>query len=225
VGGLVMTHSDDDGLVLPPRLAPKHVVILPVIHDEEDRATVMEYCQSLEKELSDQKFSTGTVSVMLDRRDMRGGEKKWYHVKRGVPVRLEIGKRDIDNDTMCVARRDTGLVKPGPTRAEFTATVGTLLDEIQDNLYQRALTLRKQHTQAIDTLQDFRDFFTANSATKPEIHGGFALCHWTEDPAVDELLRELKVSVRCVAPDEAEPGTCIFTGKPSQGRAVFAKAY
>ena len=100
-----------------------------------------------------------------------------------------------------------------------------MLDEIQDTLFQRALKMRQENTRQIDSLDDFKDYFTPKSAKKPEIHGGFALCHWTQDPAMEDVLKELKVTVRCVPFSETEPGTCIFTGKPSASRALFAKAY
>ncbi len=225
IGGLVMTHSDDDGLVVPPRLAPKHVVILPVVHKDQDQAAVLEYCESLRRELAEQTFSGGTIKVFIDNRDLRGGEKKWFHVKRGVPLRLEIGQRDIDSDQMFLARRDTGPIKPGPSREQLVATVGQLLDEIQDNLFQRACNLRQENTREINDVDEFREYFSPKDVEKPEIHGGFAWCHWAEDPDVDKLLADLKVTIRCIPLENSEPGKCIFTGKPSQGRAVFAKAY
>jgi len=225
VGALIMTHSDDDGLILPPRLAPRHVVLLPIIRSDDDRSQVLSYCESLQRELEDQDFADGKVRVRLDDRDLRGGEKNWQHIKRGVPLRAEVGPRDIEKDSVFLTRRDTGE-KQGIERNRFVETIGSLLDEIQGNLYERALELRKANTRTIDNLEEFRDYFTPQSAAKPEIHGGFALCHFSEDPAVDEILKKLKVTIRCVPLEgEQQPGTCLFTGKPSPRRAVFAKAY
>jgi prolyl-tRNA synthetase len=225
VGALIMTHSDDDGLILPPRLAPKHVVLLPIIRNDDDRPKVLEYCESLKRELEAQTYSDENVRVLLDDRDIRGGDKNWQHVKKGVPLRAEIGPRDIDKNGVFLARRDTGE-KTGVDRNEFVANISDTLEEIQNGLFGRALQLRKDNTCTIDTLDEFRDYFTPKNAEKPELHGGFAMCHWCEDPAMDEVLKDLKVTIRCVPLEgDGETGTCLFTGKPSSGRAVFAKAY
>jgi prolyl-tRNA synthetase len=225
VGALIMAHSDDDGLVLPPKLAPKHVVILPIYRSPEDRAQVLPYCQNLLQEISRLQFSGGPVRVFLDDRDLRGGEKNWQHIKRGVPLRLEIGPKDIAQDAVFLGRRDTGERASMP-RAEFLARAGNLLDDMQRQLYERALRLRDTHTRRIDSLDEFRAFFTPQNEEKPEIHGGFAWCHGCEDPAVAAAIDPLKVTIRCVPLDGPdEPGRCIFTGRPSARRAVFAKAY
>ena len=232
IGGLIMTHSDDDGLVLPPRLASKHVVVCPIYRKDEERGPVMEYCTSLAKELADQDFDGGSfggnkVQVQLDDRDISGGEKKWHHIKRGVPIRLEIGPRDIANNGVFGARRDTGEKLPkGMTRDQFVAGVGELLGDIQNNLFERARAMREENTVRIDSLDEFKAYFTPKNAERPEIHAGFAWCHYVEDPKVEEALKELKVTIRCVPVDgNDEEGACIFTGQPSQRRAVFAKAY
>lgn len=225
VGGLIMTHSDDDGLVLPPRLAPKHVVILPIYRNDQERSDVLDYCRKLVAELTAQDYHEGKVQVELDDRDIRGGEKAWQHIKKGVPVRIEIGPRDLQSDSVFMARRDQGpKEKRSIGRAEFISTIPQILDEIQHALLHRARVLRDAATHKIDSLADFEAFFT--SRDEDEIHGGLALAHWADDPAVEEKLKELKVTARCI-PLEGEPeeGKCIFTGKPSSKRVVFAKAY
>jgi prolyl-tRNA synthetase len=225
VGALIMTHSDDDGLVLPPRLAPKHVVILPIYRGDDDRAKVREYCGQLAKALGERDFADGKIRVQIDDRDLRGGEKAWQYIKKGVPLRVEIGPRDIEKDSVFLARRDTGAKEP-MGRGQFIETAPQLLTEIQDSLYQRALKLREANTCTIDNVDDFKAYFTPKNDARPEMHAGFAYCHWSEDPAMHQLLGQLKVTIRCVpldAPDE--PGKCIFTGKPSTKRAIFAKAY
>jgi prolyl-tRNA synthetase len=206
-------------------LAPKHVVVLPIYRNDDERTEVLSYCDSLVRELNGQSFSGGRVMAWIDDRDMRGGEKNWQHIKRGVPLRVEVGPRDIAKGGVFLSRRDDG--QRGPVeRAEFVKTVGQRLDSIQDDLFRRALDLRETNTHKIDSLDEFRAFFTPQNAEKPEIHGGFALCHWNEDLAVNETLKDLKVTIRCVPSDaDDEPGTCIFTGKPSPRRVVFGKAY
>jgi prolyl-tRNA synthetase len=226
VGALIMTHSDDDGLIIPPRLAPKHVVILPIYRNEEERCPVIEYCNQLQAELQAQTYGDEKVRVMIDDRDLRGGDKKWYHVKRGVPIRVEVGPRDIADQKVFVGRRDEGKSQ-GMGRADFVGKVGQLLEAMQQSLYGRALKLRTDHTRNIDSLDDFRAYFTPQNADEPEIHGGFAMSHWNdEDESIAEILKDLKVTIRCIPLDaETEPGSCIFTGKPSKRRVVFAKAY
>jgi prolyl-tRNA synthetase len=232
VGALVMTHSDDDGLVLPPRLAPAQVVIMPIFRTDEERATVMAYCHNLEQDLKRQPYDGEPVRVLIDTRDIRGGDKAWQHIKRGVPVRLEIGPRDVAGEAVFMARRDKpASEKAGVPRGEFVAGIGNLLGEIQDALYRRALELRSANTRTIDSRDEFIGYFTPKNEDKPEIHGGFALCHWADDPAVKQLLADLKVTIRCiplpgqVADVDDKPGKCIFTDKSSSQRAVFAKAY
>ncbi len=226
VGGLIMTHSDDDGLVLPPRLAPAHVVILPLYRSDDERSAVLESCRALQGELESQHYDGSPVRVRIDDRDLRGGEKKWQHVKRGVPLLVTIGPRDLESGSVFVERRDVGGKGQGVARAKFVGTIDTTLTEMQAGLFQRALTLRESHTQRIDNLDDFRAFFTPENESNPEIHGGFALCHFVESAEMDELLKQLKVTVRCVPLEgEDEPGKCLFTGQPSRRRGVFAKAY
>ena len=225
IGGLIMTHSDDDGLVLPPKLAPAHVVILPIYKTPEERAKVVPFCEGLKKDLAAQHYAGEAVRVRIDDRDIRGGDKKWQWVKRGVPIRLEIGLRDIDNGTLFPARRD-GVKSEKVAPAEFVANVAATLAEMQQGLFDRAAKLRDEATVRIDSLAEFEKFFTPKNAENPEIHGGLAYCHFVDSPEIEEKLKELKVTVRCVPLDgEAEAGTCIFTGKPSAKRGVFAKSY
>jgi len=230
VGGLIMTHSDDDGLICPPRLAPTHVVILPVTHKAEERQKVLDYCKALAKELKQQSYAGRPVRVEIDDRDLRGGDKVWQWIKKGVPLRLEIGPRDIQSDSVFMARRDRpAKEKGGVARAEFVANVTKLLGEIQDGLFERAKAHREKHTRVIDTKEDFYAFFTParHDENQPApIHGGFALTHFCGDAELEAKIKEeLAVTVRCIPLEASEPGTCPFTGKPSKQRVVWAKSY
>ena len=231
VGGMIMTHADDDGMICPPRLAPAHAVILPVAQKPEDRTRVMEYCRALQKELRAQTYAGVPVRVELDDRDLGGGVKSWQWIKKGVPLRLEIGPRDIEKDSIFMGRRDKGpKEKAGIPRGELVAKIPAILQEIQDALYGRALAFRKEHTREIDTKDDFYAFF-ADPPKKKEndptpIHAGFALAHFNGDPALEAKIKDdLKVTVRCIPLTPGEPGTCPFTGQPSKQRVVWAKSY
>jgi prolyl-tRNA synthetase len=209
IGGMIMTHADDDGMVCPPKLAPEQVIIIPVIQKPEDRDRVMTFCKALEEDLEAQTFAGTPVRVHIDGRDMRGGEKKWHWVKKGAPIRLEVGPRDIEKDSVAMARRD----KPSSEknvfipRAEIIATIGTRLQEIHDALFARALAHRAEHTKVIDTKDEFYAYFAAPKTKKENdptpIHAGFALTHFNGDPALEaQIKNDLAVTVRCIPLDE-----------------------
>ncbi len=224
IGALVMTHSDDDGLILPPRLAPSQIVILPVIPKDEHRGPVMEACESLKKELHDLRWLDGQrLEIELDDRDLRGGEKMWQWIKKGIPLRVEIGPRDLESGSVFVGRRDTGE-KSSMTREAFVGQVIDLLEEMQNGLLKRAREFRDSNSREINSEAEFREYFSSKDESD---HGGFAWSHFCGDPQwEDKLQKELKVTVRCIPfVNSSEEGTCIFTGKPSKQRVVFAKAY
>ena len=223
VGALIMSHSDVDGLVLPPRLAPDQIVILPIYRDDSQRLEVLQHVESIKAELEAMSFLGQPLRIAIDDRDVRGGEKKWHHVKRGVPIRLEVGPKDIEKGSVFVGRRDQPK-SFGMSRSEFIATAPALLDEMQKGLFNRALQLRNENTREITTESDFRDFFAASD--EKELHGGFAHCHFADEQSLEPLLKDLKVTIRCVpSEDNDEAGTCFSTGKAAQKRAIFAKAY
>ncbi len=225
IGALIMTHSDDDGLVLPPRLAPRHVVILPIHRKEEDKAAVLDYCERLKKDLEGSSYHGEKLRVELDSRDLRGGEKTWQWIKRGVPIRLEVGPRDIASDSVFMGRRDTGE-KKGVPRDEVLQNIGSILDAIQQGLFERALAHREENTRSFDDLDEMLAWFTPKKREKPEMHGGFALVHSSDDPKVGVILKEHKLTTRCIPLDgEDEEGKCIFSGLPSRRRVIIAKAY
>ncbi|HEX4200632.1 MAG TPA: aminoacyl--tRNA ligase-related protein, partial [Chthoniobacterales bacterium] len=231
VGTVIMTHGDDDGVILPPRIAPSQVVILPVIQKPEHRSVVLEAADDLAAEIRNQRYANEPVTVEVDKRDVGGGVKNWDWIKPGVPIRLELGPRDLEKGTVAIARRDRPIKeKTFKPVEEVVKGIPGILSEIQAGLYQRAKELRDQHTVRIDSKADFYDFFTPKNAERPEIHGGFAFAHWSGDPAVEAQIKEdLKVTIRCIPTDPAfkdeTPGKCIFTGAPSPRRVLFGKAY
>jgi len=198
-------------------------VILPIYRSDEERSTVLEYCSTLKKELEEQTYGDRKIEIIVDDRDLR--DKKWQQIKRGVPLRLEVGPKEVASDSVSLGRRDKAPKdKRGVARTELVATIGSILDEIQVGLFQRALAFRDEHTHEIDALDDFCEFFKSGGEKK--IEGGFAISPWTEDPKVAETLKDMKVTTRCI-PEGQDPidGKCIFTDKPTTKRAVFAKAY
>jgi prolyl-tRNA synthetase len=226
IGGMIMTHSDDDGLVVPPKVAPTQIVILPVTPKEDSRSKVLEACNNLLDELKEKQFSGSSIRVEIDDRDLRGGEKYWQWVKKGIPLTLEIGPRDLDNSTVFMGRRDHGAKREGISIKELISNAPQILGDIQDNLYQRALDFREQNTKLIDSKDEFYDFFTPDKKNPTEIHGGFAMVHWDRDSKWEEQIKnDLKVTIRCIPQGESEPGVCIFSGNPSPGRVVMAKSY
>ena len=228
VGTLVMAHGDDDGVVLPPRIAPTQIVILPITPKEETRAKVLEACDKLAAGLRVQQYVDLALEVEVDRRDLGGGVKNWEWIKKGVPVRIEIGPRDFEKDSVTVSRRDQPVkAKEFIAMEEFVQRAPDILMSIQKNLYERAKKFCDDNTRKIDNKEDFYDFFTPKNSEKPEIHGGFALAHWNGSREVEEKIKnDLKVTIRCIPlEDSAEPGRCIFSGEPSARRVIWAKAY
>jgi len=214
IGGLIMTHSDDNGLVLPPRLAPIQVVIVPIYKGEEQLEAISEKVAVFVKELRKK-----DVSVKFDDRDTyRPGAKFAEYELKGVPVRIAIGKRDLENGTVEIARRDT-LEKQTVVQTDVVDFVSNLLEEIQDNLFQKAIDFRAEHTTSV---YNFEEFKTA-IANK----GGFVSAHWDGTEETEDKIKDLtKATIRCIPNDAKEEiGTCVFSGKPSSKRVLFAKAY
>ncbi len=213
MGALIMAHSDDNGLVLPPKLAPIQVVIVPIYKNAEQLAAIDAKVEGIASKLR----SMG-VSVKYDNADnKRPGFKFADYELKGVPVRLVMGGRDLENNTMEVMRRDT-LEKETISCEGIEEYVVKLLDEIQEGIYRKALTYREEHTVAVDTYDEF----------KAQIEkGGFVLAHWDGTPETEERIKEeTKATIRCI-PFEGDttPGTCMVTGKPSARRVLFARAY
>lgn len=232
IGTVIMAHGDDDGVVLPPRIAPAQVVIIPVTPKEDTRAAVLQAAKQLADRLQSQSFHGLPIRVEIDQRDIGGGTKSWEWIKKGVPIRIEIGPRDLEKGTVALARRDAPpKEKTFPTADEAVANISATLQSIHDTLLARATAYRDANMVQIDTYEAFKDFFTPKNAAKPETHGGFALAHWNGSSEVEKRIKEeLKVTIRCIPtpgtiPGTSEPGRCIVTGEPSAGRVVFAKSY
>jgi prolyl-tRNA synthetase len=228
VGTVVMMHGDDDGAVLPPRIAPTQIIILPITPREQTRANVLEACDQLASRLRETRFADNPVEVAVDRRDLGGGVKNWEWIKKGVPLRVEIGPRDLEKKSVEVSRRDQPVkTKESMPVEEFVSRAPEFLVSIQNTLFERAKKFRAEHTHMIDSKKEFYDFFTAKDSAKSEIHGGFALAHWNGSREVEEQIKnDLKVTIRVIPLKEtSEPGRCIFTGEPSARRVVWAKAY
>jgi len=227
IGGLIMTHGDDDGIILPPQIASSHVVLMPIFRKSEDRTNVMAYVESLAKELKAKIYHDRRLQVEIDDRDI-GGARGWEWIKKGIPLRVEIGPRDIAGDSVHVGRRDQDHQTKGSLKREhFVGKVTQILDEIQQNLFERALALKESHTVTIDDKNDFYDFFTPRNTEKPEIHGGFALSNWCGAAECESKIKEdLAVTIRCIPLSGNTPtGRCIYCGNPGESRPVFAKSY
>jgi prolyl-tRNA synthetase len=225
IGAVIMTHSDDDGLVLPPRIAPHQVVLLPIARNDEERGPVLEACRRLEQEVAAGSFADEPVRVKIDARDMRGGDKVWQHVKQGVPLRAEIGPRDLAAGTVSLSRRDRGpKEREAVPLAEFAARAPAILEDIQQGLFARARAHRDARTVRLGSAAEVMDYFGAGDGAGAQ--AGFAHVHVADDPAVMEMLDPLKVTVRCIPMDgNDDPGACVVTGKPVAGRSVLARAY
>ena len=213
MGALIMTHSDDNGLVLPPNLAPTQVVIVPIFKKQEQLDELMAKLNPLADELK----KLG-IRVQVDASDKATpGFKFAEYELKGVPLRIAMGGRDLENGTVELARRDT-LTKETVAFDGIVETIQNLLKEIQDNIYQKALNFRLENTREVDTWEDFKE-----EIKKP----GFLLCHWDGTPETEEKIKaETKATIRCIPLEgDKTPGKCIYTGKPSAQRVIFAIAY
>ncbi|WP_374164505.1 proline--tRNA ligase [Arcticibacter sp. MXS-1] len=214
MGALIMAHSDDQGLVLPPKLAPIQVVIVPIYKSEEELSRITEVADALVKELKDL-----NISVKYDDRDtQRPGFKFAEYELKGVPVRIAIGARDLENGTAELARRDT-REKQNVSREGLAAHVQQLLDDIQKNIYQKALKFREENITKVDSYEEFRKVLDEK--------GGFVSAHWDGTPETEQRIKEeTKATIRCIPLNNPlEDGVCMVTGQPSKQRVLFARAY
>jgi prolyl-tRNA synthetase len=214
LGALIMTHSDDNGLVLPPKLAPIHVAIVPIYKTDEQRNAIAEKVDPIKKALE----SKG-ITVKFDNRDThKPGWKFAEYELKGVPVRLAMGPKDMENNTIEIARRDT-LEKNIVPQDGIVERIALLLDEIQKNIYDKALLFRESNTCQADNYADFKEIIGSK--------GGFVSAHWDGTAETEEKIKqETKATIRCIPIEkDGEKGQCMVTGKPSEQRVLFARAY
>lgn len=213
IGGLIMTHSDDEGLVLPPKLAPLQIVIIPIYKNEEQFRAVDEQARNIQQMLHEKGFT-----VKYDNDDKKKpGWKFSEHEVKGVPIRIAIGPKDIENQQVEIARRDN-RTKDYYAVNNLDESVPQLLDDIQANLYHRAKAFQEQNTYVADDYEAFKQIV--------EETGGFVYAHWDGTVETEEKIKdETKATIRLIPFEKSEPGKCIYTGKPSPYRVVFAKAY
>jgi prolyl-tRNA synthetase len=213
MGALIMAHSDDDGLVLPPKLAPIQVVIVPIYRSEEQLDALSAKLKPLVAELR-----KAGISVKYDDSDAnKPGWKFAEYELRGVPVRLAMGGRDLENGTIELARRDLKTKETVPFDG-LVERIGALLEDIQQTIYQKALAFRQENTFRVDTMEQFQEQLEK---------GGFLMAHWDGTSETEDAIKEAtKATIRCIPFDqEPEEGVCVYSGKPSKGRVVFARAY
>jgi prolyl-tRNA synthetase len=222
VGALIMVHSDDNGLVLPPRLAPIHVVIVPIYKSDEEKARVLETAERVARELRDD----GLTVKVDDREGIKPGSKYYEWERKGVPLRLEIGPRDLESGTVMAKRRvsaDEKAPKEKLPMADVSVAVGRILDELQKLLYERALAFQEANTVLVDSWSEFEQVFAGGNSK-------FVWAHWDGTAATEQAIREAtKATIRCIPlpghGPAVQPGKCVKTGKPSAQRVLFAKNY
>jgi len=213
VGGLIMTHSDDNGLVIPPKLAPEQVVVVPIFRSDDQKETVLNYAQPIIDELK----ALGVRVKLDDRENQNPGYKFAEHEAQGVPLRVAVGPRDVDNNNVELARRDT-LDKNIVSRDGIAEHISTLLKTIQSDLYNTAKERMNSRTRSVDSYEQF----------KKEIEkGGFIYAHWDGTPETEEKIKQdTKATIRCIPLEPSdETGECMVTGNPSERRVLFARAY
>lgn len=222
IGTLIMAHSDDDGLIAPPRVAPKQIVIIPVTPKEETRDAIIDACEALAQTLAKETFHKQPLRVHVDTRDMGGGQKKWDWVKKGVPLRVEIGPRDLESHKVCLQRRDQpNNTKQFIDKEDFIRNVQEQLDEVHQSLLSRALELRERNT------ADCKDLAAFEKHWKQDNPG------WLQTPWAgsreeeEELSKKHKISIRCLPLSTEEPAAepCLLTGKPTSQRALWGRSY
>ncbi|MCB1213144.1 MAG: proline--tRNA ligase, partial [Chlamydiia bacterium] len=226
IGGVIMIHSDDNGLRLPPRIATKQIAILPILIKPEHNAQVMEAVKEVEQLLSQTMYADDRLRVTVDSRDLRGGEKKWEWIKKGIPLRLEIGPRDVEEGVVSVYRRDRAQnACERIPKADLSEYVQKTLAEIQQNYYEEALSNRNaRFEESITDFEELKQYFAEENEESGQ--RGFVRAKWCGDPESEKRLEALKVSIRVLPLDQSsKPGKCVLTGKPGTIDVLIARSY
>jgi prolyl-tRNA synthetase len=223
VGALVMCHADDDGLRVPPRVAPQQVVIVPIARDDPEQ--VMQAARDLADELNAQTAFRSPVRATVDEHDRKPADKRWEYIRKGAPLIVELGGRDIDGGVVTVTRRsDPDLEREQVPRDAFISEVGATLEQIQGVYFEQAdERMRARTTRDITDIEAFREFFSGDDTDS----GGFVRAPWSEDPETEKVMADLGVTVRVIPFDQNLPegAKCVISGAPAKVEAIFAKAY
>lgn len=220
IGAMIMCHGDDDGLRLPPRIATKQIVIIPIIPKAEKEAEILAYAEEIAGRLRAQHFFGQPLSVIVDKREKRGGDKNWEWIKKGIPLRIEVGPRDLEAQSMMVSRRDQSHKEKNKVALDQIGQEAvSMLASIQSNYFEQARAYRDAHIEEkLATFEDLKNFFAARE--------GFVRAKWCGCVESEKLLEELKVTIRCIPLEQSKTeGRCILTGKPATLDAIFAKSY
>lgn len=225
LGAIVMTHGDDNGLKTPPRIAPWQIVIVPIIRKNDTSTDVMDYCNKLKDELKNKVYAGQTIRVKVDARDISGGDKRWDWIKKGTPLLVEVGPKDIEKNNVCITRRDKlDDGKRFDARDEFVENAPQELAAIQQSLFDAAVAFRKERmVYNITTWEEFEAYFKNDSYDAKQ---GFVRAKWCGDEETLAMLDPLAITVRCIPFDQdGKEGKCVLTGKPATQEVIFAKAY
>lgn len=221
IGAMIMAHGDDDGLVLPPLVAPTQVVIIPIVRNEQHAYAIHEYCKKLQKQICRKKLKGQNLRVSVDWRDLNGGEKKWYHIKRGVPVRVEIGIKELEQNGVSYSCRNSCKTLLKLDTKDFVNNISKTLATLQKEMLEVAQNKLSDNTTTATTLDEFKKCFKQNAKLN-----AFVLAPFTEDEKVEKAIGELGVTVRCIP--LKQPGvsaTCLFSGRKTNTWALYAKSY
>ncbi len=225
IGALIMTHSDDNGLVLPPKMSPYHIVILPILRNEETDQSILEYAQELKKHLLTCTWEQEPLRVHIDQRDRRGGEKNWEWIKKGVPLRIEIGLKELQNNQICLISRypdANPIEKQFLKKDSILEYIQSALTSLQQGLLERSQSHIKKHTRFIDNLSDLE---TLTKGESEENAPGFLACYVADNKATENFLKTYNLTARCMPLDDQRRGTCLFSAEENAPLMLLAKAY
>lgn len=221
IGAMIMTHSDDDGLVIPPLVAPTQIVIIPVVRSQQDAKAIHDYCDKLKKQISKKKIKGQYLRVSIDKRDMNSGEKKWYHVKHGVPLRVEVGIKELEKGTVSYTCRSNQKETVEINSVAFAGQASQILTGIQKALLNSAKEMLSIRTLTVTTLEAFKQAFTRNDSINC-----FVIAPFIDDIVVEKAISEMGVSVRCIPLKQPKAiGRCLFSGKSTHTWGLYAKSY